>query len=66
MKKLMNKLVNAKISNSYMFILFGISAVMMAGYFSYAWFTIQGVQQYSIVTGTLNGTLAIGDNSVLI
>ena len=66
MKKLMNKLVNAKISNSYMFILFGISAVMMAGYFSYAWFTIQGVQQYSIVTGTLNGTLAIGDNSVSI
>ena len=66
MKKLMNKLVNAKISNSYMLILFGISAVMMAGYFSYAWFTIQGVQQYSIVTGTLSGTVAIGDNSVLI
>ena len=66
MKKLMNKLVNAKISNSYMFILFGISAVMMAGYFSYAWFTIQGVQQYSIVTGTLSGTVAIGDNSVSI
>ena len=66
MKKLMNKLVNAKISNSYMFILFGISAVMMAGYFSYAWFTIQGVQQYSIVTGTLSGTFAIGDNSVSI
>ena len=66
MKKLMNKLVNAKISNSYMFILFGISAVMMAGYFSYAWFTIQGVQQYSIVTGTLSGTVSIGDNSVSI
>ena len=66
MKKLMNKLVNAKISNSYMLILFGISAVMMAGYFSYAWFTIQGVQQYSIVTGTLSGTVAIGDNSVSI
>ena len=64
MKKLMNKLLNTKISTSYMFILFGISAVMMAGYFSYAWFTIQGVQQYSIVTGTLNGTIAIGDNSV--
>ena len=39
---------------------------MMAGYFSYAWFTIQGVQQYSIVTGTLSGTVAIGDNSVSI
>ena len=39
---------------------------MMAGYFSYAWFTIQGVQQYSIVTGTLNGTIAIGDNSASI
>ena len=66
MKKLMNKLVNTKISTGYMFILFGISAVMMAGYFSYAWFTIQGVQQYSIVTGTLNGTIAIGDNSASI
>ena len=31
MEKLVNKLLNTKISTSYMFILFGISAVMMAG-----------------------------------
>ena len=39
---------------------------MMAGYFSYAWFTVQGVQKYSVVTGNLYGTVAIGTNSVTI
>ena len=39
---------------------------MLMGYFSYAWFTVQGVQQYSVVTGNLNGTVAIGSNSVTI
>ena len=66
MKKLIDKLFNTKVSTSYMFILFGVSALMLAGYFSYAWFTVQGVQQYSVVTGTLNGTVAIGTNSVAI
>ncbi len=66
MKQLINKLFNTKVSTSYMFILFGLSALMLAGYFSYAWFTVQGVQQYSVVTGTLNGTVAIGSNSVTI
>ena len=66
MKKLIDKLFNTKISTSYMFILFGVSALMLAGYFSYAWFTVQGVQQYSVVTGTLNGTVAIGASSVAI
>ena len=66
MKQLINKLFNTKVSTSYMFILFGVSALMLAGYFSYAWFTVQGVQQYSVVTGTLNGTVAIGSNSVTI
>ena len=66
MKKLIDKLFNTKVSTSYMFILFGVSALMLAGYFSYAWFTVQGVQQYSVVTGTLNGTVAIGSNSVTI
>ena len=36
---------------------------MMVGYFSYAWFTVQGVQKYSVVTGNLTGTLAIGSNT---
>ena len=66
MKQLINKLFNTKVSTSYMFILFGVSALMLAGYFSYAWFTVQGVQQYSVVTGTLNGTVVIGSNSVTI
>ncbi len=66
MKQLIDKLFNTKVSTSYMFILFGVSALMLAGYFSYAWFTVQGVQQYSVVTGTLNGTVAIGSNSVAI
>ena len=66
MKKLIDKLFNTRVSTSYMFILFGVSALMLAGYFSYAWFTVQGVQQYSVVTGTLNGTVAIGTNSVTI
>ena len=66
MKKLIDKLFNTRVSTSYMFILFGVSALMLAGYFSYAWFTVQGVQQYSVVTGTLNGTVAIGSNSVTI
>ena len=66
MKQLIDKLFNTKVSTSYMFILFGVSALMLTGYFSYAWFTVQGVQQYSVVTGTLNGTVAIGSNSVTI
>ena len=64
--KIFNKLFNTKVSTSYMFILFGVSALMLMGYFSYAWFTVQGVQQYSVVTGTLTGTVAIGNNSVTI
>ena len=64
--KIFRKLLDTKVSTSYMFILFGVSALMLAGYFSYAWFTIQGVQQYSVVTGTLNGTVAIGSNSATI
>ena len=66
MKQLINKLFNTKVSTSYMLILFGVSALMLAGYFSYAWFTVQGVQQYSVVTGTLSGSIAIGTNSVAI
>ena len=66
MKQLIDKLFKTKISTSYMFILFGLSAIMLVGYSSYAWFTVQGVQQYSVVTGTLNGTVAIGSNSVTI
>ena len=38
----------------------------MLGYFSYAWFTVQGVQKYSVVTGNLTGTLAIGDKTITI
>ena len=64
--KIFRKLVDTKVSTSYMFILFGVSALMLMGYFSYAWFTVQGVQQYSVVTGNLNGTVAIGSNSVTI
>ena len=64
--KIFKKLFDTKISTSYMFILFGVSALMLMGYFSYAWFTVQGVQQYSVVTGNLNGTVAIGSNSVAI
>ncbi len=64
--KIFRKLLDTKVSTSYMFILFGVSALMLMGYFSYAWFTVQGVQQYSVVTGTLNGTVAIGSNSVTI
>ena len=64
--KIFKKLLDTKVSTSYMFILFGVSALMLMGYFSYAWFTVQGVQQYSVVTGNLNGTVAIGSNSVAI
>ena len=66
MKEVINKLADTKISTSYLFILLGVCALMMTGYFSYAWFTVQGVQQYSVVTGNLNGSIAIGANSVAI
>lgn len=66
MKEIISKLKTTTISKSYMFILFGVTTLMLTGYFSYAWFTVQGVQQYSVVTGTLNGTVAIGTNSVAI
>ena len=66
MKRLFKKLANTNISTAYIFILLGISTLMMAGYFSYAWFTVQGVQKYSVVTGNLYGTVAIGTNSVTI
>ncbi len=66
MKQLLDKLFKIKISTSYMFVLFGISSIMLVGYSSYAWFTVQGVQQYSVVTGNLNGSIAIGANSVAI
>ena len=45
MKRLFKKLANTNISTAYIFILLGISTLMMAGYFSYAWFTVQGVQK---------------------
>ena len=63
MKNLIKKLSSTNISKTYMFILLGVSALMMTGYFSYAWFTVQGVQKYSVVTGNLTGTLAIGSNT---
>ena len=63
MKKLIKKLSSTNISKTYMFILLGVSALMMVGYFSYAWFTVQGVQKYSVVTGNLTGTIAIGSNT---
>ena len=63
MKNLIKKLSSTNISKTYMFILLGASALMMVGYFSYAWFTVQGVQKYSVVTGNLTGTLAIGSNT---
>ena len=63
MKNLIKKLSNTNISKTYMFILLGVSALMMVGYFSYAWFTVQWVQKYSVVTGNLTGTLAIGSNT---
>ena len=66
MKNLIKKLSSTNISKTYMFILLGVSALMMVGYFSYAWFTVQGVQKYSVVTGNLTGTLAIGSNTVTI
>ena len=66
MKTLLEKLFKTNISISYMFILFGICALMMVGYFSYAWFTVQWVQKYSVVTGNLTATLVIGDNSITI
>ena len=66
MKEVINKLADTKISTSYLFILLGVCALMMTGYFSYAWFTVQGVQQYSVVTGNLRGSIAIGANSVAI
>ena len=66
MKTLLEKLFKTNISISYMFILFGICALMMVGYFSYAWFTVQGVQKYSVVTGNLTATLVIGDSSITI
>ena len=66
MKGLFKKLLRTDISISYMFILLGISTLMMVGYFSYAWFTVRGVQKYSVVTGNLTGTLVIGSNTVKI
>lgn len=66
MKDKLKKLFNTNISTAYIFILLGISTLMMVGYFSYAWFTVQGVQKYSVVTGNLYGTVAIGTNSVTI
>ena len=66
MKRLFKRLATTNISTAYIFILLGISTLMMAGYFSYAWFTVQGVQKYSVVTGNLYGTVAIGTNSVTI
>ena len=63
MKNLIKKLSSTNIYKTYMFILLGVSALMMVGYFSYAWFTVQGVQKYSVVTGNLTGTLAIGSNT---
>ena len=66
MKEVINKLADTKISTSYLFILLGVCALMMTGYFSYAWFTVQGVQKYSVVTGNLYGTVAIGTSSVAI
>ncbi len=66
MKEVINKLADTKISTSYLFILLGVCALMMTGYFSYAWFTVQGVQQYSVVTGNLSGSITVGANSVAI
>mgnify|MGYP004467448817 CR=1 FL=1 len=63
MKNLIKKLSNTNISKTYMFILLGVSTLMMAGYFSYAWFTVQGVQKYSVVTGNLTGTATITDTT---
>ena len=63
MKNIIKKLSNTNISMTYMFVLVGVTILMMVGYFSYAWFTVQGVQKYSIVTGNLTGTLAIGSNT---
>lgn len=63
MKDLIKKLSKTSISKTYMFILLGVSALMMAGYFSYAWFTVQGVQKYSVVTGNLTGTATITDST---
>ena len=66
MKEVISKLADIKISTIYLFILLGVCALMMTGYFSYAWFTVQGVQQYSVVTGNLSGSITIGANSVAI
>ena len=66
MKNLLKKLATTNISTAYVFILLGVSALMLTGYFSYAWFTVQGIQKYSVVTGNLYGTVAIGTNSVTI
>ena len=66
MKNLLKKLKTTNISTMYVFILLGVSALMLTGYFSYAWFTVQGIQKYSVVTGNLYGTVAIGTNSVTI
>ena len=66
MKNKLKKIFNTNISTMYVFLLLGVSALMLTGYFSYAWFTVQGVQKYSVVTGNLYGTVAIGTNSVTI
>ena len=66
MKGLFRKLSNTNISITYMFIVLGVSTLMVVGYFSYAWFTVQGVQKYSVITGNLTGTLAIGSNTATI
>lgn|GEM_PF-2867828 len=63
MNGLIKKISNTSISVTYMFVLLGISLLLMVGYFSYAWFTVQGVQKYSIVTGNLTGTATITDTA---
>lgn len=63
MKNLIKRLSNTNISVTYMFILVGVSILMMVGYFSYAWFTVQGVQKYSVVTGNLTGKATITDTT---
>ena len=66
MKNLIKKLFKTNISATYIVILLVISALTMVGYFSYAWFTVQSIEKYSVVTGTLNGSIAIGSDTVTI
>ncbi len=58
------KLANINISVSYMIILALASTFIMTCYFSYAWFQIQSIQRYSIITGNLSGTIEINSNKV--